>query len=150
MWYHQNCIRSGKSSKCTLYLRCVEVQRNLFYIFKLNKVVNMLWVPSLHHKNHVTLFIFTKRTKRQKLYFHSLGYFSVHFWSEFVTFFLCILHKFAFSQIIQDGLELQILGTICYLLPVTYSISLFDYLIFPTCQSRFISPSPFLSIWRNY
>jgi hypothetical protein len=34
------------------------------------------------------------------------------FLSEFVTFFLCILHKFAFSQIIQDGLVLQILGTI--------------------------------------
>jgi hypothetical protein len=85
----------------------------------------MLWVPSLHHKHHVTLFIFTKRTKRQKLYFHSLGYFNVHFSSDFVTFFLCILHKFACSQIIQDGLELQILGTICYLFCI--SIWLLDF-----------------------
>jgi hypothetical protein len=27
-------------------------------------------------------------------------------------FFVCILHKFAYSQIKQDGLEFQILGTI--------------------------------------
>jgi hypothetical protein len=36
----------------------------------------------------------------------------VHFSSDFITFFVCILHKFAYSQIIQDGLEFQILGTI--------------------------------------
>ena len=36
----------------------------------------------------------------------------VQFSSDFITFFVCILHKFAYSQIIQDGLEFQILGTI--------------------------------------
>jgi hypothetical protein len=37
---------------------------------------------------------------------------SVHFSSDFITFFVCVLHKFAYSQIIQDDLEFQILGTI--------------------------------------
>jgi hypothetical protein len=32
--------------------------------------------------------------------------------SDFITFFVCILDKFAYSQIKQDGLEFQILGTI--------------------------------------
>ena len=32
--------------------------------------------------------------------------------SDFITFFVCILHIFAYSQIKQDGLEFQILGTI--------------------------------------
>jgi hypothetical protein len=36
----------------------------------------------------------------------------VHYSSDFITFFVCILHKFAYSQIKQDGLEFQILGTI--------------------------------------
>jgi hypothetical protein len=27
----------------------------------------------------------------------------VHLSSDFITFFVCILHKFAYSQIIQDG-----------------------------------------------
>ena len=40
------------------------------------------------------------------------GILRVHYSSDFITFFVCILHKFAFSQIIQDGLEFQILGTI--------------------------------------
>ena len=44
--------------------------------------------------------------------FLSVGILRVHFSSDFITFFVCILHKFAYSQIIQDGLEFQILGTI--------------------------------------
>ena len=39
----------------------------------------------------------------------------VHFSSDFITFFVCILHKFAYSETIQDGLEFQILGTILLL-----------------------------------
>ena len=37
-------------------------------------------------------------------YFHRLGYWGFNFSSDFITFFVCILHKFAYSQIIQDGL----------------------------------------------
>ena len=36
----------------------------------------------------------------------------VHYSSDFITFFVCILHKFAYSETKQDGLEFQILGTI--------------------------------------
>jgi hypothetical protein len=38
-------------------------------------------------------------------------YDSNNYSSDFMTFFVCILHKFAYSQIKQDGLEVQILGT---------------------------------------
>jgi hypothetical protein len=36
----------------------------------------------------------------------------VHYSSDFIMFFVCILHKFAYSETKQDGLEFQILGTI--------------------------------------
>jgi len=57
---------------------------------------------------------------------------SFFFW--FVAFFLCILHKFAFSQIIQDGLELQIVSTI-WLLDI------------PDLSQLVVTP--LLSIWRT-
>ena len=40
------------------------------------------------------------------------GILRVHYSSDFITFFVCILHKFAYSETKQDGLEFQILGTI--------------------------------------
>ena len=51
----------GKVAKYTPYLHYLQVQRYLFYISKLNNAVHvcMMAIPSLHHKHHVVLFIFS-------------------------------------------------------------------------------------------
>jgi hypothetical protein len=46
-------------AKFTAYLQFFQVQSYLFYIYKLNNVIYMLGVPSLQHKHHVVLYIFT-------------------------------------------------------------------------------------------
>ena len=53
-----------------------------------------------------------KTNKTTNMVFSQIGILKFHFSSDFITFFVCILYRFAFSQIIQDDLEFQILGTI--------------------------------------
>ena len=46
----KNCIRSGKI--VSEVEKCFQVEKDLFYISKLNNAIYMLGVPSLHHKHH--------------------------------------------------------------------------------------------------
>ena len=50
-----------------------------------------------------------------------IGILRVHYSSDFITFFVCILHKFAYSETKQDGLEFQILGTTGFSRLVTFN-----------------------------
>ena len=84
--------------------------------------------------------------------FSLIGILRVHFSSDFITFFVCILHIFAYSQIIQDGLEFQILGTI-WLLDFLYLSRLIPMLLFSCSvdwKLRWLSFLSVLSVFVDF
>jgi hypothetical protein len=71
-----------------------EVQMSYFYLCL--SVCQYWWIIKFLE------WAYRKKRGDMRGYFHRFGILRVHFSSDFITFFVCILHKFAYSQIMQD------------------------------------------------